>query len=975
VDSWPSPTAARLVGRDTELGHLDAALDALDDGAPAYVALEGEPGIGKTRLLDELRARAQARGHVVLSGAAAEFEREMPFSVWVDALDDYVRAQDFASKAGWDESLAAELGQVLPSLRGADGGGAVPDERFRAHRAVSRLLGLVADESPLVLVLDDLQWSDAASIELIAALARRAPDAPVLAALGFRPGQVALRLGAALTGPRARRLELRELSEAEATQLLEHLDGDTAAAIYRHGGGNPFYLEQLGRMESAGALAAGPEPTAAPTETGVPQAVAGAIAAELGSLPERARLLLGAAAVAGEPFDLDLAVAISDVDAGEALPALDELLDADLVRPTQVPRRFVFRHPLVRRAVYDGLGAGWRLAAHAEAAETLAARGADPAERAHHIEQSAAAGDEDAIAVLLAAGEAAAARAPAAAARWFTAALRLIPSTDSDRQVSVRVSVAEALRGLGELERCSATLLEALEMLPPESVVRRAEITTSCAAVEHWLGRHGEAHRRLLAAWDDLEDRSSAVAAALQIELSIDGFYSLDHEQTVSMGRGALETARALGDRPLIGAAASALSMAEASAGHISDAREHLEEALAHVDSVSDAELAPYQECLCYLAWAENFLERYEDAIAHADRGIQIGRATGEGRVLAPMMLVKCFPFEMQGRMPEAVELCETVVEATRLSANPHYHFWALFELGWAHYYSGNLDAAIAAGEESARVGGVLAGATMPSAGGGPGWQIACTHFEAGEVDRAREEMRALGSDELEHKIPVERCFDWEVLALVELAGGNIEAADGYASRAEDNAEQLGLRVPFAVAGRARAAVLLAAGQPDEAARAANRSAEIAALVGAGLQAAFSRGLEGRALAAAGDRAEAIEALKEAERVADRCGSLRFRDEMRRELRKLGARAEVRGPATAEDAGMASLTKRELEIAELITDRLTNPQIAGKLFLSKKTVESHIRNLFVKLGASSRVEVARIVERDRRERAGITGEP
>ncbi|HEV2874167.1 MAG TPA: helix-turn-helix transcriptional regulator, partial [Thermoleophilaceae bacterium] len=145
--------------------------------------------------------------------------------------------------------------------------------------------------------------------------------------------------------------------------------------------------------------------------------------------------------------------------------------------------------------------------------------------------------------------------------------------------------------------------------------------------------------------------------------------------------------------------------------------------------------------------------------------------------------------------------------------------------------------------------------------------------------------------------------------------------------------------------------------------------------VGARLQATFSRGLAGRALAAAGDRAAAVEALREAERDADQCGSVRFRDETRRELRKLGARAEVRGPATSDDAGMASLTKRELEIAELITDRLTNPQIAGKLFLSKKTVESHIRNLFVKLGASSRVEVARIVERDRRERAGIPGAP
>ena len=115
--------------------------------------------------------------------------------------------------------------------------------------------------------------------------------------------------------------------------------------------------------------------------------------------------------------------------------------------------------------------------------------------------------------------------------------------------------------------------------------------------------------------------------------------------------------------------------------------------------------------------------------------------------------------------------------------------------------------------------------------------------------------------------------------------------------------------------------------------------------------------------------------LREAERVLDECGSVRMRDELRRELRQLGARAEVRGPASADDSGVGSLTKRELEIAELITDRLTNPQIAERLFLSKKTIETHIRKVFVKLGASSRVEVARIIERDRRERPGLVDAP
>ena len=91
-----------LVGREIELGLLDTTLDGLDGGEPACLTVEGEPGIGKTRLLNELRARAEERGHVVLAGAAAEFEREMPFSVWVDALDAYVASQGLSEHEAWD---------------------------------------------------------------------------------------------------------------------------------------------------------------------------------------------------------------------------------------------------------------------------------------------------------------------------------------------------------------------------------------------------------------------------------------------------------------------------------------------------------------------------------------------------------------------------------------------------------------------------------------------------------------------------------------------------------------------------------------------------------------------------------------------------------------------------------------------------------------------------------------------------------
>jgi len=125
----------------------------------------------------------------------------------------------------------------------------------------------------------------------------------------------------------------------------------------------------------------------------------------------------------------------------------------------------------------------------------------------------------------------------------------------------------------------------------------------------------------------------------------------------------------------------------------------------------------------------------------------------------------------------------------------------------------------------------------------------------------------------------------------------------------------------------------------------------------------------GQALAAGEDRRRAVTVLRDAERDLDAFGSVRVRDEARRALRRLGARAEARGPAAAGEAGVQALSRRENEVCALIVDRLTNREIAARLFLSEKTVESHVRNVFFKLGASSRVEVARIVERARSEPA------
>src|SRR5262245_7982308 len=144
-----------LVGRADELESLEQLLDELDRGEATAVELLGEPGIGKTRLLAELAARSELRGHLVLSGSASELERELPFSVFVHALDEYVESLDSEVLAALDEDVQAELAHVLPSLSALAVGRtvALQHERYRTHRAVRALLERLAQARPLLLVL------------------------------------------------------------------------------------------------------------------------------------------------------------------------------------------------------------------------------------------------------------------------------------------------------------------------------------------------------------------------------------------------------------------------------------------------------------------------------------------------------------------------------------------------------------------------------------------------------------------------------------------------------------------------------------------------------------------------------------------------------------------------------------------------------------------------------------------------------
>jgi DNA-binding NarL/FixJ family response regulator len=959
-----------LVGRADEIGALDQVLAEVDGGRAASVEIVGEPGIGKTRLLAELGARADARGWLVLAGSAAELERDLPFSVFVDAFDEYLRGLDPSFLARLDEDMQTELAHIFPSLSplGSMGTVALQHERYRSHRAVRALLEQLAASKPLVLVLDDFHWADGASVELLGALLHRPPAAAVLIALAHRPRPLPDRFSGALE--RAHRssqvtsIELGALTPAEARELLG--EGVDVAAFYEESGGNPFYLEQLAR--SAGTTRTGESSLA---DIGVPSPVAASLSEELAALSDRGRLVLEGAAVAGDPFEPELAATAAGTSESAAIDGVDELLELDLVRETDVPRRFRFRHPLVRRAVYEATPGGWRLGAHERCAQALAARGASAAVQAHHVERSAREGDLGAVAVLREAGEAAVRLAPASAAHWFAAALRLLPEkVSAHERVELLLGRADALTGAGHFDDSHSALLDALAIVPEDAHVMRARLARACAGVESVLGRHEQARARLATALEGLPNSGSPEAVALMIELALNGLWRTRYDAMRESAERAVATARVLGDAPLAAAALAVRALADSMMGATERAESERSEAAALVDSLSDDELARRLDAAAWLAGAELYLDQYANADEHARRALAVARATGQGELFLILAQTLGGVWRVRGKLAEAGELLDGGIEAARLLGNTQALVSSLWSRSAVALTVGDVELALANAQESVDLSQDLDDAFQSA------WaavRLAGALTETGQSERGVELLVSFAGGEELTLIPGgRRAYCLELLTRSWLALDRRAEAERAAGYAQAWASTVQLPMAAAWADRATAAVALSVGDSAQAAERALSAADVADEHGAPIDAALSRKLAGRALAHAGRRDRAATELQRAARAFEECGALRYRDEAERELRKLGHRVHRRTrPGKADANGLESLTGRELQVARLVVDRKTNPEIAAELFLSKKTVETHMRNIFRKLGVSSRVELARAVERA--DRAGHTG--
>jgi DNA-binding NarL/FixJ family response regulator len=956
----------RLVGRRHETQLLAGALGGLGRITPTFVAVSGEPGIGKTRLFEELAGLGEERGALVLTGRAAEMERELPFGVWVDALDDHVAWLGASRVERMLGDRAGELARVLPAADQPDRAptAGLPDERYRAHRAVRALLEGMAAARPLVVLLDDLHWADGASLELLEHLLRRPPRAPLLLGLAFRSGLPPSLLAALEAADRQEllvHLRLGPLAVAEVDALLDdELAAPARDELHRVSGGNPFYLLQLARS--------GPAATVRDSDRGdaeVPPAVAAALGEEIDSLGPASRRLAQGAAVAGDPFPLDLAAAVSGLDEPAALTALDEPVSAGLLVPTGVARQYRFRHPIVRRAIYESAGDGWRLAAHARAAAALAEAGGSLAARAHHLERCARPGDDAALGVLVAAGHETASRAPAGSVRWFSAALRLLPDRPEhgQRRLELLVPLATALAAVGRLEEALATLLEALELLPSAQVELRVRVIAACAACENLLGRHRAAHERLLRALDDMREPQSGAAGALQAELAADALFDTDFAAMARWAELARTTARGLGDEALTAVAAALLCFACYGQGELQAAERARVEAAALLDGLPDARLAMRLDAPYYLGFAEFFCERYDDAITHLRRGIAVSRAAGQGQFLVPMMVGLAHALEVRGRLREARETAEDAVEAARPTGNRQITSFALVAEGWISAMAGDVDRAGAAAAEAVELLRGLDDSVLTLAAHA---HTAAIFFEAGQPERCLEEARMAGAPDLPRIEPGRRAWLQAILARAELARGHPDGAAQWLARAE--AVLRGLDLPLAESAvlHAHALLALAREDPTGAAQRAERAAAAADAVGATVHAARARALAGRAHGEAGARDAALELLARAEAELTACGAQRLRDEAARDLRRLGRRVAARQRRGTRGEPLAQLSGREREVADLVALGRTNREIAGQLFLSEKTVEGHLTNVFAKLGVSSRAGVAGVIGRAER---------
>jgi DNA-binding NarL/FixJ family response regulator len=929
-----------LVGRDGELATLAGVLAGTAAGRGAIVVAEGEAGIGKTRLLQEAHALARASGFAVQAATGFELGHERPYGAIAEALE--------LRSASDDRDRAAIAGL----LRGVTGGEHL---EFRLLEDMLALVERLSIERPVVVTVDDLQWVDSASLVSLAHIAHH-----------LAPLRVAL-IGAVRTPPRrpqvdqflrsvagtARWLRLEALSEPAVEALVADLVGGTPSDELRHqvarAAGNPLFVSELAAtLRPDGSLAQG----AYGAEEGgepLPPSIQRLVQHRLSLLPQVTARVLGMASLLGSDFSpADLADHLRRPVAAvvELLgPALDDGL---LVGAGD---RLSFRHQLVRDAIYVQMPLAMRSALHGEIGQLLAARGAEALQVATHLALGGEGGRTAAVEWLRRAANEAQSRSP-------TQAVELL-----DRALALGGPRHQA----------------------------RADMLVDRALTLTWAGRADESlraarHMLSVSAGTGREDR---LRLGLARALMVQGRWPESaRELEVLAGRAEsneLEHARLLGDAATALAHAGELERAVDLAARAREVGERLDDDLTRSIAASS------------LAVVAHFEARYRDSVEMARRAVELAERSGRQESgLRPTSLWLGLALADVDEFEEAL----AVLEAGRQRSEDAGTHWQLplYDDGIAtvHFYSGDWDDAVAEIETcialAAETGtlwwmvpancmlayiaiqrdqddlaesAISAASRHSQASGEFGanrllW-VKGLHQEA--LGRPLQALALLeeawGTTAAAGFLPHQLIIGPD-LVRVAMAVGDRERAGDVAGSVQRASERTGVPSAVATGDRCRGLVEADEGRLRAAVaslRASRRRVDLA----------FACEEAAACLARLGRVDAAVELLDEALAELRRCGAQRAARRVVSALQSLGVRRHRGGRAPRPLLGWDALTETELRVAELASRGLTNPAIGDRLYISRRTVATHLSHIFGKLEISSRVELARAAE-ERRQR-------
>jgi DNA-binding CsgD family transcriptional regulator len=947
-----------LLERDEELAALDEAIEAAAEGRGSVTLVRGPAGIGKSELLAVTAGRAADRGIEVLAAKGGEFERSFGFGIARQLFA--ARLEDKDERAALLQGAAALAAPALfvegPGPDDEQPAVSMGDPAAPIQHGLHWLVADLAERAPLLIEVDDLQWADPESASWLLYLARRISDLPVLLLLALREGEPDTEQEVVMAleqEPGSRTLRPEPLTEEATVELVRteldpEADDRFCAEAHRAAGGNPLYLRELIAAARDAELPAVAD-SAASIEDLRPEGISQSVLARLGRLGEASAEVARAVAVLGAGASSRRVAALAELSPDEATSAADALMEAGILARSE---SLEFAHPLIRSAVYADIPAAGRGFAHSQAARLLISDGAADEEIAGQLLHADAGAVPGAIQALRhAAADAMSRSAPKAAVAYLRRAFAE-PEAGAVRSdlLSELLVAATVAADIGALEGISDDPVAELSDDP--AVLRDRTRGDALVAWLFYTGRVAEidAQTRLgidatLAAGDD--------ALALQRETLSLSVVDVSPEEALRRLDRHADRLRPGTQEERIWCSMRAwwLQMKGASA------RECIELARRGIDRgqlLDLLNLGPvFGQAVLVLLRADEL----DEAEPWVEAMIQDAVTRGPPYAMSAFGLRACLAYrrgELAGAVDDArrsVGICREHRIALGVAINLSWLVNALIEGGES-----------AEAERELAISGLLEG-RLPDF-----WWFfplrfarARAYLELGRTEDGIRDLREELLERREHTRPASEPIASTLALALNAGDGDPDEIADLLDRELEAAREWG--TPRAIGIALRAKGLVEPGDPGI--ELLRESAELLRSSPGRLDLARSLTDLGAALRRANRRSDAREPLREAMELAHLCGAKPIEERARDELTATGAK-----PRRVMLSGVESLTPSELRVARLAASGMGNREIAQDLFVSVKTVETHLGSAYRKLDISSRTELPEALEPQGPKRTG-----